>query len=122
MTRVRVTVEIMLSGDGSFSAMHAPATDADAAVLSSMRLGGQDVVAAALLGEAVRRQAAMMVGLLAASDPVRTGLLRSRDPKEVADVAAAVLDVVTRVAGQVSTRAVAGAVDDVAGTTSDQIG
>lgn len=115
MRGVSVTVSIRVGDDGTLSATHAPTTDADLAVLSGMRFGGQDVVAASLMGEAVRRQAALLVGLVAASDPAKMSLLRTRDEKETALVVAELLRVMNEVMTQVAPFAVLGAVRDVVG-------
>ncbi len=115
MKSVSVTVSIRVNDDGTLSATHAPTTDADAATLAGMRFGGQDVVAAALMGEAVRRQAELLVGLVAASDPARMTLLRTRDEKETGLVVAELLRNLTEVAEQVAPFAVIGAVRDAVG-------
>jgi hypothetical protein len=112
---VSVSVTIRIHDDGSADATHAPSTDTDVEVLSGMRFGGQDVVAAALMGEAVRRQANLMVGLVAATDPARMNLIRAGDVKETAAVAAQALRVLTEVAEHVAPSAVVGAVRDVTG-------
>jgi len=112
---VSVTVSIRVNDDGTLSATHAPTTDADAAVLASMRFGGQDVVAAALMGEAVRRQASLLVGLVKASDPAKMSLLQAKDEKETGVLVAELLRNLTEVAEQVAPFAVIGAVRDVRG-------
>ena len=115
MRRVSLTVEVRVGDDGTLSATHAPTTDADAATLAGMRFGGQDVVAAALMGEAVRRQASLLVGLVMASDPAKMALLRVKDEKETGVVVAELLRNLTEVAEQVAPFAVLGAVRDAVG-------
>ena len=121
MKTVSITVRIQVHDDGLVVATHAPTTAADTALLGAMRFGGQDVVAAALLGEAVRRQANLAVGL-AGSDPALMALLRSGDVKETAKVAAQVLQVVSEVSEGVAALAVKGAVSDIEGSkTKDTV-
>lgn len=115
MRRVSLTVEVLVGDDGTLSATHAPTTDADAATLAGMRFGGQDVVAAALMGEAVRRQASLLVGLVMASDPAKMALLKVKDEKETGVVVAELLRNLTEVAEQVAPFAVLGAVRDAVG-------
>ena len=115
MRRVSITVDVLVGDDGTLYATHAPTTDADAATLAGMRFGGQDVVAAALMGEAVRRQASLLVGLVKASDPAKMALLRVKDEKETGVVAAELLRNLTEVAEQVAPFAVLGAVRDLQG-------
>ena len=68
MKTVRVLVEIQVSDDGqSAGARHRPATQEDVDTLTAMRFGGQDVVATALLGEAIRRDAMLRVGIVHAT-------------------------------------------------------
>ncbi|NBR01046.1 MAG: hypothetical protein EBT97_11465 [Actinobacteria bacterium] len=74
-----------------------------------MRLGGQDVVAAALLGEAIRRDALLRVGIVAATDPGRATLVRTGDTRELAEMVATILESVEAVARQVAPLAVADA-------------
>lgn len=120
MKDVSITVSIRITDDDVVVATHAPSTVADETALAGMRFGGQDIVALALLSEAIRRQANLMVGLVAASDPARTALLRSGDVKEIGVVTTQVLDVLTGVVGQVATHAVVGAVRDVTGSKPDE--
>jgi len=121
MKTVSITVKIQVYDDGLVVATHAPATAADTALLGTMRFGGQDVVASALLGEAVRRQANLAVGL-AGSDPALMALLRSGDVKETAKIAAQVLQIVTEVSEGVAALAVKGAVFDIVGPkTTDNV-
>lgn len=115
MKTLTIRVDIRVHDDGTMGATHAPASDEDAGVLAGMKFGGQDVVAAALMGEAVRRQAHLMVGLVAVSDPARMLLLRTGDVKETASVAAQALRVLTEVAEYVAPSAIVRAVQDVTG-------
>lgn len=115
MKTVSVSLVIRIHDDGSVDATHAPSTNSDVETLATMRFGGQDVVAAALMGEAVRRQSNLMVGLVAATDPARMNLIRAGDVKETAAVAAQTLRVLTEVAEQVAPSAVIGAIRDVTG-------
>lgn len=115
MKTVSITVSIQVYDDGLVVATHVPSTAADTALLEKMRFGGQDVVAAALLGEAVRRQANLAVGL-AGADPALMALLRSGDVKETAKIAAQVLRLVTEVSEGIAALAVKGAVADLEGS------
>jgi hypothetical protein len=115
VTDVSLTVSIRVNDDGTLCATHVPSTDADAATLARMRFGGQDVVAAALMGEAVRRQAELLVGLVKASDPAKMALLRTGDEKETGVVIAELLRNLTEVAEQVAPFAVFGAVRNAVG-------
>lgn len=117
MSVVSIRVDIRINGDGTMGATHVPMTDADVDALASMRFGGQDVVAAALMGEAVRRQSYLLVGLIAASDPARATLLRTGDVRETSTVAAHVMQILTEVAGTAAPGAVVGAVRDVVGAS-----
>jgi len=110
MKTVRLLVEIQVSDDGKVAgARHVPATQADADVLTSMRLGGQDVVAAALLGESIRRDALLRVGIVHATDPARANLVRTGDTRELAELVTDILETVEAVARQVAPIAVADA-------------
>lgn len=122
MNTVSIRVDIRIHDDGRLGAAHAPLTDADADALSTMRFGGQDVVAAALMGEAVRRQAHLLIGLISASDPARMMLLKTGDVRETSTVAAQVLRILTEVAEHTTPSAVVGAVRDVTGTESPPAG
>lgn len=115
MKGVSITVSVRVNDDGTLWATHAPTTDADAATLASMRFGGQDVVAAALMGEAMRRQAALLVGLVNASDPAKMALLRVKDEKETGVVVAELLRNLAEVAEHTAPFAVAEAVGDIQG-------
>ena len=104
----RVLVEIQVSDDGqSAGARHRPATQEDVDTLTAMRFGGQDVVATALLGEAIRRDAMLRVGIVHATDPARATLIRTGDTREMATVVTTILESVDAVARQVAPVAVA---------------
>jgi hypothetical protein len=108
MRTVRLTVEIQVADHGrAAGARHMPATQEDADALSAMRLGGQDVVAAALLGEAIRRDALLRVGIVAATDPGRAALVRTGDTAELAGMVTSILESVEAVARQAAPIAVA---------------
>ena len=122
MKGVSLTVSIRVNDDGTLWATHAPTTESDAATLAGMRFGGQDVVARALMGEAVRRQSHLMVGLVQATDPARTLLMKNGDPKEISEVVTQTLSVLTEVAEKSVPFAVSGAIKDLMGAkTSDSV-
>jgi len=110
MKTVRLMLEIQVSDDGkAVGARHMPATQADADALTTMRFGGQDIVAAALLGEAIRRDALLRVGIVHATDPGRATLIKTGDTKELAELMTTILESVESVARQVTPIAVADA-------------
>lgn len=116
MKAVRVVLEIRMADDGRIvSARHEPATQEDADELMGMRFGGQDVVAAALMGEAIRRDALLRVCLVAATDPARASRLRAGDTRDAAELAASVLDTMESVTRQMAPRAVAEALRTLEG-------
>ena len=120
MSRVRIIVELDIREDGSVSSRHQTASAEDAIVLSRMRFGGQDVVATALMGEAVRREAALLVGLVHATDPARISLMQSGDEKELGSAAAHVLLLLDSVGKAVATKAVQDALIEIIGAVTNQ--
>jgi hypothetical protein len=120
MSRVRIVVELDVREDGSVSSRHQAASAEDVVVLSRMRFGGQDVVATALMGEAVRREAALLVGLVHATDPARISLMQSGDAKELGSASAQVLLVLESVGKATATKAVQDALSEIIGAVANQ--
>lgn len=93
MWRTRIVVDFAVDTDQShMQSTHYAASDSDAATLDGKPFGGQAEVAAAMLREAVRREALLAVGMIEPVDPERFQALLNADPKTTEMMAISIRD------------------------------
>jgi uncharacterized protein (DUF885 family) len=88
--RVVIAVELDVVGE-QFKSTHYPLAPEDHDALLSLPAHGQGLVVDALLTEAVRREAHVILGWLASTDEARLKRIRSHDARELAETSAQLL-------------------------------
>ena len=88
--RIVIAVELDVAGE-QFKSTHYPLTPEDHDALMGMPAHGQGLVVDALLTEAVRREAHIILGWLASTDEARLKRIRSHDARELGETSAQLL-------------------------------